>query len=68
MQAMNAHPGRVDDIEIVADVVRMTRAAGPGTRARTILEHAKTMHPDVEDARIRRVCGTAANLLLAQHS
>jgi len=58
----------IDDIEVVADVVRMTRAAAPGTRAKTILDRTMAMHPEVGEERIRRACGKAADLLLAQHS
>lgn len=58
----------IEDIEIVADVVRLTRAAKPGTKAKTILSKARQMYPEIEEARIRRACGKAADLLLHQHS
>lgn len=58
----------IDDIEVVADVVRLARAATPGTKAETILSQTRQMHPEIEEARIRRACGKAADLLLAQHS
>ena len=58
----------INDIEVVADVVRLARAAEPGTKAQSIFEKTREMHPDVEEIRIRKACGTAADLLLAQHS
>lgn len=58
----------IDDIEVVADVVRLARAAAPGTKAKAILAQTRQMHPEIEDARIRRACVKAADLLLAQHS
>ena len=64
-QLLNRH---IDDIEIVADVVRLARAASPGTKGRTILKRIKSMHPDIGEDRIRKACGKAADLLLAQHS
>lgn len=63
-----ARTGQIDDIEVVADVVRLARAAKPGTRAQSILKRTREMHPGIEDNRIRAACGRAADLLLAQHS
>tara|TARA_B100000378_G_scaffold240270_1_gene208493 strand:- start:528 stop:734 length:207 start_codon:yes stop_codon:yes gene_type:complete len=68
MTTMSATTRTIDDIEVVADVVRMARAAVPGTRAQTILDRTMTMHPEIGEERIRRACGKAADLLLAQHS
>ena len=67
-------PGRptktedIDDIEIVADILRLTRAAPPGAKAEAIFSSIREMHPEVEEARIRSACKVAADLLLAQHS
>ena len=58
----------IDDIEIVADVVRYARAATPGTKAKSIFRQVRLNHPDVDESRIRRACQKAADLLLAQHS
>ena len=58
----------MDDIEVVADVVRLARAAAPGIKAKEIFSRTRQMHPKIEEARIRRACGKAADLLLAQHS
>lgn len=68
MTTMPARTGQIDDIEVVADVVRLARAAVPGTRAQTILDRTRIMHPGIEETRIRAACGKAADLLLAQHS
>ena len=68
MTNTTARTGQIEDIEVVADVVRLARAATPGTRAQTILERTRDIHPDVEEVRIRAACGRAADLLLAQHS
>ncbi len=68
MVAAHNSSAHIDDIEVVADVVRLARAAGPGTKAKTILAETRKMHPEIEETRIRRACGKAADLLLAQHS
>ena len=65
---MSKSTEEIVDIEIVADVIRLARAAGSGKQGQAILRAAQQMHPDVEEARIRQACGKAADLLLAQHS
>jgi len=63
----------IDDIEIVATVVQLARATDPEirqtkARAKAILKEASLMYPGIEPVRIRKACGTAADLLLKQHS
>ena len=58
----------IADIDIVATIVKLARAAPPRTRAKTILADARRAYPEVEDERIYAAMKDAADLLLAQHS
>ena len=58
----------IEDIEVVADVVRLARAAEKSARAEDIVADVRRMHPGADEIRIRRACGHAADMLLAQHS
>lgn len=50
-------------VEMVADTVRLCRAANSRTRARDILRSMMDMHPDASEADIRRSMAYAATLL-----
>lgn len=57
-----------DPIEIVADVVRLARAADKNTTARQIINHVKSLYPEVPNEQIALAIKDAADMLLAQHS
>jgi hypothetical protein len=58
---------KASEIEIVADTVRLARAAPPGRTAREILDILAGYHPLSSDLEIRTAMGKAAILLDHQH-
>lgn len=55
-----------DYVEMTADVVRMARAAEPGTKADAIIERMKRQYPERTLEDIKKSVGYAAALLTRQ--
>ena len=51
------------DVEMVADLVRLCRAAPDGARGAQVMDHLRSMHPEADDATVKRVAGWTARLL-----
>lgn len=60
---MHARDVPQEIVEVVADAVRLCRAADQETTAREIVRDLQTMHPDEDAATILRSAGYAAMLL-----
>jgi hypothetical protein len=71
--AQDSHPlpqasdsNDVDDIEIVAYIVRLCRAAAPMTRGHDILLQAGEAYPQIDGARLKSCAAIAAEKLMRQ--
>lgn len=57
----------VSDVEIVAHVVRLCRAARPGVQAKEVFSQVEADFPDAPASRLRACIADAAQRLMKQH-
>lgn len=52
-----------DDLQMVADLLRICRAAPPSTRGDHVRTFLGILHPEADDATMKRIAGWTAKLL-----
>jgi len=57
----------VENLEVVASVVKKARAAGPGKQGARIISEVKAEYPELPKEAVLKACTIAADIMLAQH-
>ena len=61
-------PEHLDDVEVVAYIVRLCRSAPPFTKGAKILADARMAFAGIDEVRLKSCAATAASKLIAQGS